>query len=174
MKRDDIYTIAFNKGVEWLNFVNNENKKIKIPNIQQAIMFDIDDTLLNVNKNFKQIDPIVNLLKYSKKLGFLVIIITAREKTETNLNFTIQQLYNNGIFYHRLYLRPVGENPYTFKTNLKKMILQEYNIPFILSVGDQWFDVDNIYSGYSLKLPNETDKRLYFLNLNNKQWEYLN
>jgi hydroxymethylpyrimidine pyrophosphatase-like HAD family hydrolase len=46
-------------------------------------MFDIDDTLLNVNKNFKQIDPIVNLLKYSKKLGFLVIIITAREKTET-------------------------------------------------------------------------------------------
>jgi hypothetical protein len=174
MKRNDIYTIAFNKGVEWLNFVNNENKKLKIPNIQQAVMFDIDDTLLNVNKNFKQIDPIINLLKYSKKLGFLVIIITAREKTETNLNFTIQQLYNNGIFYHRLYLRPVGENPYTFKTNLKKMILQEYNIPFILSVGDQWFDVDPDYSGYSLKLPNETDKRLYYLNLNNKQWEYLN
>jgi predicted secreted acid phosphatase len=130
-------------------------------------MFDIDDTLLTISG--KKIKSIINLLNYAKRQGFVIIIITAREDLGTN--FTIKQLYENQINYDRLYLRPKNKDPYSFKTNLKESIYKTYNIPFVMSVGDQWLDVSGNYSGYGLKLPDPTDNFLWNLNVNNGQWE---
>jgi predicted secreted acid phosphatase len=160
--KKDLYQIANELGVTWLKLIKN-------PNIHQAVMFDIDDTLLTTSG--KKIKSIIDLLNFAKRQGFIVIIITAREEPGTN--FTIKQLHENGINYDRLYLRPVGQDPYTFKTKLKEFIYKKYHFPFVMSIGDQWLDVRGDYSGYSIKLPDTVDPKLHFLNPNNSQWEYI-
>jgi len=145
-----------------------------------AVMFDIDDTLLyipnkyekNVTNNLTIIKPIKNLLDFCIKKGLLVIIITARDISYKTA--TIQELDHHSINYSSLYLHQPYEgetlDDFTmFKSNIKKYILEKYNIKIIMSVGDQNIDVIGKYSGYGLKLPNKTDSRLYEVYPNSSQ-----
>lgn len=101
-----------------------------------AVMFDIDDTLIFLNGTLNT--PIVELLHYSKSLGYKIIIITARPILRPVINFTINQLKRHGIPYDVL-----GFTPALNKGNMKKEM--EYN--FILSVGDMPTDLtDTVYA----------------------------
>jgi predicted mannosyl-3-phosphoglycerate phosphatase (HAD superfamily) len=95
-----------------------------------AVMFDIDDTLIYVNGQLNQ--PIVDLLHYSKSLGYKIVIITARPILKPVINFTIKQLKRHGIPYDTLAFTP-AENKGALKRDM------EYN--FILSVGDMPTDL---------------------------------
>ena len=54
----------------------------------------------------------------------------------------------------------------TFKSNIKKKLAEQNDITTIMSIGDNIIDIDGEYSGYWIKLPNHSDRRLYHLNAN--------
>lgn len=158
MKTESPYETARDLGVEYLKIIKNKN-------VPQAVMFDIDDTLLKVGNNtFTPITPIIELLNFALNNGFLVIIITARDDSATS--FTIKQLNDFDIKYTRLHLRNKDENFYTFKSQIKEHYLSEYKIPFVMSIGDNNNDITGNFSGYYIKLPEAKDPRLYHLNIN--------
>jgi hydroxymethylpyrimidine pyrophosphatase-like HAD family hydrolase len=71
--------------------------KNRVIHENDAVMFDIDDTLIFLNGTLNT--PIVKLLHYSKSLGYKIIIITARPILKPVINFTVNQLKRHGIPY---------------------------------------------------------------------------
>ena len=113
--------------------------KNRVINKKDAVMFDIDDTLIFTNGVANT--EMINLLNYCRKLGYKIIIITARPFSIISRHFTMMQLRKYGILYDELYLTPAIN-----KGNLKKQT--GYN--YILSVGDQ--DTDLTHSMYGVKI----------------------
>lgn len=112
-------------------------------NPEDAVMFDIDDTLINTRTG-KIIDDMYELYKNIQKRGYRMIIITARPGFYNNVLWTQDQLKGIGITYDELVFTPPR-----YKANYKRE--SKYN--YILSVGDM--DTDLTDSKYSIKVSNE-------------------
>jgi ribonucleotide monophosphatase NagD (HAD superfamily) len=113
--------------------------KNRVVEKKDAVMFDIDDTLIFTNGHANT--EMIDLLNYSKRLGYKIIIITARPFSIVTRQFTIMQLKKYGIIYDELYLTPALN-----KGNVKKQ--SGYN--YILSVGDQ--ETDLTHTKYGIKI----------------------
>ena len=157
---NSLHDIAYELGNNYLNKMKKlEYFKMEYP----AVMFDIDDTLINLNG--KAIKPMIKLLNKCISEGILVIIITAR--SNVYYNETVNQLASFNIKYGVLYLRDDSlDDINTFKSNIKKKLAEQNDITTIMSIGDNIIDIDGEYSGYWIKLPNHSDRRLYHLNAN--------
>ena len=97
-----------------------------------AVMFDIDDTLIWTNGEPNT--PIIQLLHKMRSLRYKIIIITARPGFQIAVDWTRQQLASHGIVYDYL-----GFTSAETKSRMKQML--GYN--FVLSVGDMptdWTD----------------------------------
>lgn len=140
-----------------------------------TVIFDIDDTLVYtdhanifLNKKFPYnlisgymifppIQQMVDIIKLCKNLGFKIIIITARpyesEKSSKKnlelLNISYDEMYHNNNY-----------PDINFKINLKKKLSTKNNI--ILSVGDQWPDIQGLNGCLCIKLPSYQDSNTYF------------
>ncbi len=100
-----------------------------------AVMFDIDDTLIFTNGQINE--PILELLHYSKSLGYKIVIITARPHLQPVVKYTINQLKRNNIPYDVLGFSPAIQKGY---------MKQQMGYNFILSVGDMPTDLtDTLY-----------------------------
>ena len=153
---NNVYNEAFTIGEKII--INNLQNKLSLSNnTKKAVMFDTDDTLIKYSG--EPISEIIHLLNYSKFLGYLVIIITAR--SDKYYYETINELSKHNITYDKIYLKKDTENFYDFKSNIKESLFKTMNIQIILSVGDNWIDVNGDYSGDFIKLPNKTDSKLY-------------
>ena len=107
-----------------------------------AVMFDIDDTLIESSTG-KDIRDIYDLYKNAQKKGYRMIIITARPGFYKNVLWTRDQLRNIDISYDELvFTPPLGKSLYKRASN--------YN--YVLSVGD--IDTDLTDSKYSIKVSN--------------------
>lgn len=95
-----------------------------------AVMFDIDDTLLYVTG--RPIVPMIKLLWDAQAMGYKVVIITARPRLEPVIQWTMQQLEENGITYDRLGFT---------SADTKILMKQKLGYNFVLSVGDQETDL---------------------------------
>ena len=147
---DNNYKKAFSIGYNYLI-----SKKF---NENDAVMFDIDDTLIDFYEN--PIEEIVNLLIEVYKLKLKIIIITARSYGNY-FNSTFNLLEKYKIPYDLLFFRKNTDDVNTFKHLIKKRLYDENNIVIILSIGDNWIDVEGEYSGAYIKLPNYIDNQLY-------------
>ena len=96
----------------------------------EAVMFDIDDTLIFIDGTPNQ--PIIELLKWCRHKGYIVVIITARPGLELVIRQTKKQLETHGIEYDVL-----GFTSAKNKLTLKKSSGYDY----VLSVGDQLTDL---------------------------------
>jgi predicted secreted acid phosphatase len=152
-----LYKTAYNLGYDYINNYNISKNN--------AVMFDIDDTLLYVRENSNQltltpIKPMIELLNYCIVKGLTVVIITARDSIYQKQ--TINDLNQNHINYSFLYLRKNGEdNINTFKQSVKEYLHKNYGLKIIMSVGDQIIDIAGPYSGYGIKLPRKGEPKLY-------------
>ena len=162
----NVYDIAYRLCVDYLDTLDI------YPNY--AVMFDIDDTFIS-SKTYKPIKPIIKLMKECNRRNLLVLIITARDSRYTQE--TIDELKKNGIysthddfygvprgaiFYDFLYLRKdPQDNDNQFKSRVKEQLAKKNGIITVMSIGDNEVDVNGKYSGYSIKLPNVTDPRLF-------------
>jgi predicted secreted acid phosphatase len=156
-KGSSLYEAAHDLGVNYLKLIKNN-----FPN--PMVMFDIDDTLLNVNDDgsLSPIKPIIKLLKYCLNNGFIVLILTARDSRY--LKGTKNDLKENGIDYDYLYLRKSPEDDHQFFKSEVKRKYTEQGFTVVMSIGDNDIDIIGDYSGYSIKLPNKTDPRLFHIN----------
>ena len=126
------YHHAHDQGVETI-----DNIKCKE---NDAVMFDIDHTVISGSKS---IQPIIDLVKYVKSKGLAVIFITARPLIPGMLGFTKNQLDRHDIPWDEVHICPA---------HLKKTLKHKLDYNFVMSVGDNWTDVDGVYSGKSIKL----------------------
>jgi hypothetical protein len=113
--------------------------KNRVISQRDAVMFDIDDTLIFTNG--KANVPIIKLLHYAKHLGYKIIIITARPAIQATLEFTKFQLRQYGIPYDVLVITPAHN-----KGNVKR----RSGLNYVLSVGDM--DTDLTDTQYALKI----------------------
>jgi len=112
-----------------------------------AVMFDIDDTLIDTIYQ-EPIFSSIRLAQVANQLGYKVIIITARPNYPDVREFTISQLNDIGVPYDELYL------------SIKKSDVKQYTgYKYILSVGDQWYDTTD--SEHFIKLPGVADSIFY-------------
>ena len=156
-----VYKTAYELGINYLKIMKYHNfYNLEYP----AVMFDIDDTL--IDHSGKPMKDIINLLDVCIDLGLIIIIITARSVSSEE--YTIRELEKNKIRYNVLYLRHDNDDINTFKSKTKQYLAEKENMTIIMSVGDNLIDVDGNYSGYFIKLPNQTDSRLYHLNSDKK------
>ena len=153
-KKKSIYSVAYELGKSFLDKMDLY--------ANYSVMFDIDDTLI-YSKNHRKITDIIKLLKYCKKKGLLVSIVTARDSVYTNE--TVKELKYHNIDYDILYLRHSPKEDHDmFKSNFKQMLYEKHGIVTIMSIGDNIIDTAGEYSGYCIKLPNITDPRLFHKN----------
>jgi len=96
-----------------------------------AVMFDIDDTLIR-SVDGSLIMPVVNLLHGAKLLGYQIVIITARPYSDYVVEHTVNQLKVNGIIYDALGFAPPDQ---------KGKMKRDLKFNFILSVGDMPTDL---------------------------------
>jgi hydroxymethylpyrimidine pyrophosphatase-like HAD family hydrolase len=97
---------------------------------RDAVMFDIDDTLIFVNGQANR--PMIELLHRAKRMGYNIIIITARPGLQQVIKWTIKQLGEYGITYD-----------YLGFTSAQTKCLMKKQLPyyFVLSVGDMPTDL---------------------------------
>ena len=100
------------------------------PRENDAVMFDIDDTLLTITG--APIHAMIKLLWDAKAAGYKIVIITARPRLEPIIQWTMNQLSSYDITYDRL----------GFTSGDTKILMkQKLGYNFILSVGDQPTDL---------------------------------
>lgn len=140
-----------------------------------TVIFDIDDTLVYTDHNnvfpnkkfpndiipgymiFPAIPQMVKIIKLCKKLGFKIIIITARPyESESSSKKNLEIL---GIEYDEMYHNK-NYPDLNFKIALKRKLSTKNNI--ILSVGDQWPDLQGLSGCLCIKLPSHQDQNAYF------------
>jgi ribonucleotide monophosphatase NagD (HAD superfamily) len=113
-----------------------------------AVMFDIDDTLIR-SADGVVIFGSLNILKRARKLGYKIVIITAR--SPNGAEYTSTQLDMAGIPYDILIFSPA---------HMKGQVKRNTGHRYVLSVGDLLTDCTD--SMFSLKLPGPTDSTMGF------------
>lgn len=157
--------------------------------IGKTVVMDIDDTLLWTGKShrnglYEGISPMIRLAKLVKKLGYNLIIITARapfmlEKSIENLN--ILGVYPDKVFTSLWYGQDQSFKA-VMRKNLEKNTLQNvqmmsseelfndknrywspYNMKVIMTIGDRWCDVIDQDDVLGVKLPEPLDMNGYLV-----------
>jgi len=113
-----------------------------------AVMFDIDDTL--IRRDGTIIKEMVYLFQICKSLRYKMVVITARPPIEENIYNTKNQLHFNGIIPDVLFFADPGR---------KTMAKEQLKLHFVLSVGDMYTDLRG--SDHSIKLPDRHDNNVY-------------
>jgi len=119
----------------------------KIPfSSNQAIVFDIDDTLID-STTHKIIPRVFELYEYCRNKGYNIYIITARPKIPYGIQLTLTQLHAMGItgFTNIAFRPPLEFNIAQYKLNARKAIKNH----IIMSVGDKRWDMGE-KGGYAI------------------------
>ena len=117
----------------------NNILKDRVIREKDAVMFDIDDTLIFTNGVANT--PMIKLLYYAMDLGYKIVIITARPNNLITIGIYKMQLKRYRIPYHILIITPAHN-----KGNVKA----KSGLNYILSVGDQ--PTDLTHSQYAIKI----------------------
>jgi len=155
----------------------NENLTSYLNNMPRykpfTVIFDIDDTLvytdplkqtkynsMNVIKGymiFPEIKQISSIARLCRKLGYKIIIITARPYESEQSSIKNLEHYN--IPYDKIY-HNIEYPSLTFKLDLIKNIAKKHNV--LLAIGDSWPDIKSLKKCLCIKLPNRNDTNSYF------------
>lgn len=139
--------------------LSNYQRETPLP---KAIIMDVDDTLvytntpyklLNIQDNvifvFPGIKQIIDIAKSAKKLGYNIIILTARPNESflsTKFNLDLLEIPTDVIIMNDY------NHPPSFKYDVRKSLMLKYSILF--TIGDQPTDVDGPPGIIGIKLPN--------------------
>tara|TARA_Y100000996_G_C22337483_1_gene567145 strand:+ start:57 stop:446 length:390 start_codon:yes stop_codon:yes gene_type:complete len=115
-------------------------------NPKQAVIFDIDDTLID-SRTHTIIKPVYQLYKYCQNKGYNIYIITARPRIPYGVQLTLNQLYSLGItgFKNIAFRPPLEIDVPGYKLKARKAIADDV----IMSVGDKKWDIGEA-GGYGI------------------------
>src|SRR6056300_168847 len=104
-----------NRGVEYIS-----RRPVRV---DDAVMFDIDDTL--IFKDGTPNTPMIELLHIARNLGYKIVIITARPGMGMVIGFTQKQLHKYKITYDYLGFTSARTKTYTqhfqFRLQLRQL-----------------------------------------------------
>ena len=115
---------------EVVRFIKNRKREV-----DDCVMFDIDDTLIN-SETKESIRHIKELLDTCISYGYIIVIITARHGDKDTMKYTKLELLRHSIFYDFIGFYPPQE-----KTLCKQYLTRTRGWNFVLSVGDQPTDL---------------------------------
>lgn len=141
--------------------IRESNKQTSLP---KAIIMDVDDTLVStinskvkfikINKSvvflYPGIKPIVQVAQIAKKLGYKIIILTARPRESflsTKFNLDILQVPYDEIHMNN------NNHDISFKYKVRQQLLKRYYVLF--TIGDQVGDVNGPPGLLGIKLPSQ-------------------
>lgn len=141
--------------------IKESTKQSALP---KAIIMDVDDTLvftinskvkfIKINKNYvflyPGIKPIVQVAQIAKKLGYKIIILTARPRESflsTKFNLDILQ-----VPYDEIHMNNYNQD-ISFKYKVRLELLKRYSVLF--TIGDQIGDVNGPPGLLGIKLPSQ-------------------
>ena len=111
-----------------------------------AIIFDIDDTIINIKEfDFEKnqiIPPIYAFFKFCMNEGIDIFIVTARQGNQQNIDKTVNMLINElYLDFNKIYFREPGErNVWAFKQQCRNAIT-DMGYQVIMSLGDNDWDI---------------------------------
>lgn len=155
MGSEDPYLKAYMDGVVILDKVPDPEK--------YAVFFDIDATLLMPGtkldsaryfyKGGDLLQPIpymIKLIQRAKKMGYHVVILTARPENSVNRQWSVENLYAVGVTFDELHFSP-------YKPDFREYWIATKGMPILLTVGDQPGDVRGSRRGgyWGMLLPSE-------------------
>lgn len=198
--------------IEYLKRVSKDALKfLKRPELKsivgKTIIVDIDDTLVYTRENhinpkkeyekhpkygkvyhYKPIKPIVSLIKKASKLGYTIIVITARPPQ--GYQNALTNLHRIGIYPDALFTSLFWKQDPSFKAimrnkienlklkDVKKMTSIELfhykpklksktkknllNLKIVMTIGDKWPDITGMNNTLGLKLPEDSDMNAYY------------
>lgn len=130
--------------------------------LPQAIIMDVDDTLVDTSFSDVQftkinnediflypgIQPMIDVAQTASKLGYKIIILTARpNQSFLSTKFNLDLLE---VPHHEIYMNNNNKS-ISFKYKIREQLLKKYNILF--TVGDQVGDVNGPRGLLGVKLP---------------------
>jgi len=138
------HILAKEKGVK---HIYKRDKTIK----NYAVIFDIDDTILNPVSN-TLIKPIYDLYQHALENNVYTIFITARDGSGMNKELTINQLKSHGIKgYDLIYFRPPHMTDIKkYKKYARKNVVETGYKP-LFSIGDMLWDIGE-YGGVGIHI----------------------
>jgi len=157
VQQPDKYEEAYRLGIRALR--NHESG---------IVVFDFDDCLINTDKILLQsgqhgplhepIWPIVRLAQFAHAKGLHVMVLTARTDSERARKTVLEHVQRMNLKIDDLRLR-LDHEPPRFKIKVRQRL---ENV--LLTIGDQWPDVDEATSAW-IKLPSRGDASLYYGNI---------
>jgi len=153
----------FDKTKTYLINLLSQNQSVPTP-LPKAIIMDVDDTLVSTNSKVKfvkvndrdvlflypGIKPIVEVARYAKKIGYKVIILTARPKESflsTRFNLDILK-----VPYDEIHMNYHNQDN-SFKYKVRQQLMKRYSVLF--TIGDQVGDVAGPPGLLGIKLPSQ-------------------
>lgn len=141
--------------------IRDSNKQTSLP---KAIIMDVDDTLVStinskvkfikINKSivflYPGIKPIIQVAQVAKKLGYKIVILTARPRESflsTKFNLDILQVQYDEIHMNN------NNQDISFKYKVRQQLLKRYDVLF--TIGDQIGDVNGPPGLLGIKLPSQ-------------------
>jgi hypothetical protein len=151
--------------------------KRKKPTSNSAVIFDVDETLIfgdpEEKLGVREMElgehngqpvfilppnpPIVKILNFAKKIGYKIIILTARPAASKMATITNLDMFH--IPYDFIIMNNKDQDP-EFKILARRKLAKKFDI--VLTVGDQPCDVLLPGKSAVLKLPSEESKCAYF------------
>jgi predicted secreted acid phosphatase len=136
-----------------------------------GLIFDIDDTILDVNQTptpnkvtyvstgnnknlflYPGIKCVIDLINFAYNNGYTIILLTARppiSRESTIMNLKLLNVPYNLLMFNE------DKGPITFKYNIRKKLMEKYDILF--TVGDQMADVNGPPGMLGVKFPAVND-----------------
>ena len=131
------------------------------PNMQEAIVLDLDGTIVYDGSWDTLILPVVQFINYCHKNGIKIIIVTARPGHENNVNKTKESLTKKSIICDRFFfLNPSFKNVRLFKTNAREYITKNLKLNILMSIGDNDWDMGE-YGGLGVLMYAISDNITY-------------
>lgn len=106
---------------------------------------------------YAPIHPITDVLQIAARLGFRIVLITARYDTPQTRATVLANMRRRRLTMHEFHARPAGVGV-EFKAKIRARLARQR--PVALTIGDQWFDVHEPGRAEWIKLPDHRDARL--------------
>lgn len=111
------------------------------PNMPNAVVFDIDGTLVYDHSWDKPIKSVIKFCNHCREIGVSPIIVTARPGWQENIEKTKESLQGLGIQCDALFFRkPDIEDLGSYKTNVREYITKNAKYNILISIGDNPWD----------------------------------
>lgn len=112
------------------------------PNMGEAIVFDLDGTIIYDHSWDIPIKPMIDFINYCTQRNIKIIIITARPGFKNNIDNTRNSLEKLSIVCDNFFFKnPDFKDVKIFKINARDYVTKNLNLNILMSIGDNEWDM---------------------------------